>query len=271
MQRDFGDRVSRLHSRLKYTVDRMSVQGFKAELEKRLGFGLAAARPYVFDRNGDRFGWTQTHDGLWHLCLYLRAGRVANTPEARLLDGMRAIAEIHDGQVRLTANQNVILANIKPENRERIQSLVTQHGLDGYSRARPLRLDAISCVALPTCPLAMAEAERYLPHILEKIEGLLQRHGLQDAPILFRISGCPNGCSRPHLGEIGLIGRAPGRYDLRLGADDRGQRLNTVYRENVDEATILTELDALFARYASERAPNEGFGDFVRRAVPLDG
>jgi sulfite reductase (NADPH) hemoprotein beta-component len=270
VQRDFGDRVSRLHSRLKYTVDRMSVRGFQAELEKRLGFSLAPPRPYAFDRNGDRFGWTATYDGLLHLCLYLRAGRVANTPEAPLLDGMRAIAAIHDGQIRLTSNQNVILANIKPENRERIQSLVNQYGLDGYTRAHAFRLDAISCVALPTCPLAMAEAERYLPHILEEIERLLQRRGLQDARILFRISGCPNGCSRPYLGEIGLIGRAVGRYDLRLGADDRGERLNTVYRENLDEATILGELDALFARYASERTPNEGFGDFVRRAIPLE-
>ncbi|HEX4171388.1 MAG TPA: NADPH-dependent assimilatory sulfite reductase hemoprotein subunit, partial [Acetobacteraceae bacterium] len=271
VQRDLGNRVSRRHSRLKYTVDRVGVDAFKAELEKRLGFSLAPVRPYSFDHNGDRFGWTETRDGLWHLCLYLQAGRVANTDEAALLDGMRAIAGIHDGQLRLTCNQNVIIANVRPEDRERVQALVTEYGLDTYTRARRFRLDALSCVALPTCPLAMAEAERYLPHLLDKIEALLERHGLQDAAILFRLSGCPNGCSRPYLGEIGLVGRALGRYDLRLGADDRGERLNAVYRENVDEATILSELDTLFARYGAEREPAEGFGDFVSRAGVLEG
>lgn len=270
VQRDFGNRASRVHSRLKYTVDTMTVEGFKAELETRLGFNLAPVRSYRFDHNGDRFGWTQTHDKLWHLCLYLRAGRVANTEEARLLDGMRAIAQIHDGQFRLTSNQNVIIANIKPADRDHIEALVAEFGLDGYLRATRFRLDALSCVALPTCPLAMAEAERYLPRLLDKIEGLLENHGLQDAPILFRISGCPNSCSRSYLGEIGLIGRALGRYDLRLGADDRGERLNASYRENIDEATILCELDELFRRYAAEHAAAEGFGDFIRRSGVLE-
>lgn len=265
VQRDFGNRISRSHARLKYTLDRMGVDGFKEELEKRLGFSLAAPRPFRFDRNADRYGWTETHDGLLHLCLYLRAGRVADTDEARLLEGMREVAKIHDGQFRLTSNQNVIIANIKPENRERILTLVTAYGLDSYTRARRFRLDALSCVALPTCPLAMAEAERYLPRLLDQIETLLQRHGLQDAPILFRISGCPNSCSRSYLGEIGLIGRALGRYDLRLGADDHGERLNALYRENIDEAAILGALDTLFARYAAERKAGEPFGDFVCR------
>lgn len=265
VQRDFGNRVSRTHARLKYTLDRMGLDPFREELQQRLGYSLAPVRPYHFDRNADRYGWTETHDGLWHLCLYLRAGRVADIDEARLLQGMRELAKIHDGEFRLTSNQNVIIANVKPENRERIQTLVTAYGLDGHMRARRFRLDALSCVALPTCPLAMAEAERYLPHLLDKIEALLERHGLQDAPILFRMSGCPNSCSRSYLGEIGLIGRALGRYDLRLGADDHGERLNALYRENIDEAAILDALDTLFARYAAEREPGEPFGDFVRR------
>ena len=269
IQRDFGDRVSRRHSRLKYTVDKMGVGAFKEELERRIGFQLDPVRPYAFDRNGDRFGWTRTPDDLWHLCLYLRAGRIANAPDTHHLDGMRAIAEAHDGQFRLTSNQNVIVANISPDNRDRIESIVKQYGLDEYQHAKPVRLDAISCVALPTCGLAMAEAERYLPQILQKIEAILERHGLQDDPILFRISGCPNGCSRPYLGEIALIGRALGRYDLRLGADNRGERLNTVYRENIDELAVLGELDALFARYTGERVHGESFGDFVRRVIPL--
>ena len=266
IQRDFGNRTSRQHARLKYTVDRMGIEAFKAELEKRLGFNLEPVRPYRFDGTGDRFGWTQTDDGFLHLCLYLRAGRVANTDKMRLLDGMRAIAEIHEGQFRLTSNQNVIIADVPPEARSRVETLVAEYGLGDYARFHPFRLNALSCVALPTCPLAMAEAERYLPYLLDKIEVLLERHGLQDVAPLLRLSGCPNSCSRSYLGEIGLIGRAVGRYDLRLGADSRGERLNALYRENIDEAGILGELDRLFARYAAEREDGEDFGDFVCRA-----
>jgi sulfite reductase (NADPH) hemoprotein beta-component len=266
IQRDFGNRASRQHARLKYTVDRMGIEAFKAELEKRLGFNLEPIRPYSFDETGDRFGWTKTDDGFLHLCLYLRAGRVANTDEMRLLDGMRAIAEIHAGQFRLTSNQNIIIADVPPEARCRIETLVAEYGLGDYARFRPFRLNALSCVALPTCPLAMAEAERYLPYLLDKIEVLLERYGLQDTTPLLRLSGCPNSCSRSYLGEIGLIGRAVGRYDLRLGADSRGERLNALYRENIDEAGILGELDRLFARYAAEREDGEDFGDFVCRA-----
>jgi sulfite reductase (NADPH) hemoprotein beta-component len=184
----------------------------------------------------------------------------------RLLDGMRAIAEIHEWQFRLTSNQNVIIAGVPPDARSRIETLVAEYGLGDYARFRPFRLNALSCVALPTCPLAMAEAERYLPDLLDKIEVLLERHGLQNVAPLFRLSGCPNSCSRSYLGEIGLIGRAVGRYDLRLGADSRGERLNALYRENIDEAGILGELDRLFARYAAEREDGEDFGDFVCRA-----
>src|SRR5262249_2697614 len=155
--------------------------------------------------------------------------------------------------------------NVEPTQRSQIDALVKAHGLDGYATATPLRLHALACVALPTCPLAMAEAERYLPDLLTKVEGLLAQHGLENAPISLRISGCPNGCSRPYLGEIALVGKAPGRYNLMLGADARGQRLNTLHRENIDESEILTTLDGLFARYAAARAGAEGFGDFLVR------
>ena len=266
VQRDLGNRASRSHSRLKYTIDRLGIGAFKAELERRLGFRLMPTRPYRFDETSDRFGWTDAGDGLLHLSLYLRAGRVANTDESQLLDGMRAIATIHDGEFRLTSNQNVVIANVRSDNRAAIQALVDRYGLDGYARFRRFRLDALSCVALPTCPLAMAEAERYFPHLLEKVEGLLERHRLEDAPLLFRISGCPNSCSRSYLGEIGLVGRAIGRYDLRLGADSRGERLNVLHRENVGELELLDELDQLFGRYAGERHNGEGFGDFVCRS-----
>jgi len=265
-QRDFGNRAERKRARLKYTIDERGPAWFKSEVERRAGFAFAPARPFAFDHNGDRFGWSEGEDGRAHLTLRIEAGRIADRPGAPHRKGLREIAKVHRGEFRLTPNQNLIVANIAPTQRSQIQALVAAHGLDGYAVATPLRLNALACVALPTCPLAMAEAERYLPELLGKIETLLDGHALRDAPISLRISGCPNGCSRPYLGEIALVGKAPGRYNLMLGADARGQRLNTLYRENIDEAVILQTLDALFARYAAERDRDEGFGDFLLRA-----
>lgn len=263
VQRDHGDRVERKHARLKYTIDRMGVSAFKAELERRLGFALQPSRPYRFDHNGDRYGWTEGEDGRWHLTLQIESGRLADSPDAPHLSGLRAIAEVHQGDFRLTCNQNLIIANVPATQRERIDALVAEYKLDGYRRLSGIRRHAVACVALPTCGLAMAESERYLPQLLPKLEALLEQHGLRDEPILLRLSGCPNGCSRPYLGEIALVGRAIGRYDLRLGADFAGRRLNRVVRENIDEGEILAELDKLFARYAAERNEHERFGDFL--------
>ncbi len=269
VQRDWGDRHERKHARLKYTLDRRGVDAFVAELESRLGFALQPARPYRFDHNGDRYGWVEGHDGRWHLTLHIESGRLADVGERRGLTGLRELAKVHTGDFRLTCNQNLIVADVETADRARIDAIVEAHGLDGYRRQSAIRRHAVACVALPTCGLAMAESERYLPQLLPRLEAALERHGLSDAPILLRLSGCPNGCSRPYLGEIALVGRGPGRYDLRLGADFSGQRLNQVYRENVDEATILDTLDPLFARYAAERAQDEGFGDFLLRAGVL--
>jgi sulfite reductase (NADPH) hemoprotein beta-component len=269
VQRDHGDRQERKHARLKYTVDRLGLAAFKAELEKRLGFTLQPHRPYHFDHNGDRYGWTEGDDGRWHLTLQIESGRLADLPDQPHLSGLRAIAEEHQGDFRLTCNQNLIIANVPANQRARIDALVAQYKLDGYRPLSGIRRHAVACVALPTCGLAMAESERYLPQLLPKLETLLDRHGLRDEPIVLRLSGCPNGCSRPYLGEIALIGRAIGRYDLRLGADFAGQRLNRTVRENIDEAEILRELDSLFGRFASERTEHEHFGDFLVRSGVL--
>ena len=288
VQRDSGDRVERKHARFKYTIDDLGLDVVVAKMEERAGFKLQPARGFRFEHNGDRFGWVEGEDGRWHLGLRIPAGRIADTDDARQLSGLRAIADIHQGEFRLTANQNLIIAGVPADQRERIDALVREYALDIHARAGSLRLNAIACVALPTCALAMAEAERYLPTLLDKTEALLAKHDLQDASIHLRISGCPNGCSRPYLGEIALVGKAPGRYNLMLGADHRGQRLNTLHRENIDEAAILAELDTLFARYANERMTNQPaarqrFGDFlvaagivaipdkdVRHAIPLE-
>lgn len=276
-QRDWGNRAVRKRARLKYTIDDHGLDAFRAEVEKRAGIAFAPAPAFAFDHNADRFGWSQGDDGLWHLALRILAGRIWDRDGLRHLSGLRAIATALDvdgtrAEFRLTANQNLLIANLDDAQREAVDALVREYGLDTHVAASPVRRAALACVALPTCGLAMAEAERYLPAFIDRIDALLATHGLADADLHVRISGCPNGCSRPFLGEIALVGKAPGRYNLMLGADHIGRRLNSLYRENIDEAAILAALDPLFARYAAERAPGERFGDFLVRAgiVSLD-
>ena len=271
VQRDLGDRVERKHARFKYTIDDHGLEAIVARMELYAGFRLAPARGFHFDHNGDRFGWVEGEDGRWHLTLSLPCGRIADRDAQPHLTGLREIARIHQGEFRLTATQNLIIAGVPAAERTLIDALVARHGLDAGNRApSALARTAVACVALPTCALAMAEAERYLPDFTAKLQPMLERHGLADAPILLRISGCPNGCSRPYLGEIALVGKAPGRYNLMLGADHRGQRLNTLYRENIAEAAILAELDPLLAAYAASREDGEGFGDFLLRTGVVD-
>ncbi|TAL88344.1 MAG: assimilatory sulfite reductase (NADPH) hemoprotein subunit [Candidimonas sp.] len=270
IQRDFGNRAERQHARLKYTIDHRGLEWFKSELEQRLGYSLLPIRPYHFNHNGDRYGWIEGEDGQWHLGLYIEAGRISDTHENRFLTGMRELAQVHQGEFRLTCNQNLVIANVAAADRTRIDELVRQYGLDGYHKHSGIRQHSIACVALPTCGLAMAESERYLPELLPKLETLLAQYNLLDAPILLRLSGCPNGCSRPYLGEITLIGRAIGRYDLRLGADFTGQRLNILYRENIAEPEIIKILDTLFSAYARTRGQNEKFGDFLIRTEIIE-
>ena len=282
-QRDFGNRAVRKRARLKYTIDDRGLDWFKDEVERRAGFPLGPARAFRFDHNGDRFGWVEAGNDLQHVTLRIPSGRIVDGaldgrgPAVLHLTGLREIArllqaEADTAEFRLTSNQNLVIANIPVALRRRIDELLQLHGLDGWRSASPLRLNALACVSLPTCGLAMAEAERYLPAFITEVDALLARHGIADAPIHLRLSGCPNGCSRPYLGEIALVGKAPGRYNLMLGADHRGQRLNTLYRENIDEPQILAALDPLFAAYASERAQDERFGDWLLRngtvAVP---
>ena len=265
-QRDFGNREQRKRARFKYTIDDKGLDFIVAEIERRAGFALAPAKAFAFEHNGDRYGWVEGEDGRWHLTLSLPAGRIADVEASTGLSGLREIARIHEGEFRLTPNQNLVIAGVPASQRARIDVLVAEHGLDAGNRApTALARGAMACVALPTCGLAMAEAERYLPDFNARLAPLLARHGLADTPIVLRISGCPNGCSRPYLAEIALVGKAPGRYNLMLGGDRRGQRLNTLYRENITEPEILSTLEPLLARYAGEREADEGFGDFLHR------
>jgi sulfite reductase (NADPH) hemoprotein beta-component len=226
---------------------------------------VGAPRPFEFASTGDRYGWTDGEDGRAHFTLFIENGRVKDTAGgAQMLTGLRHIAEIHDGDFRLTPNQNLIIAKVAKENRERIASLLSEFRLDAGVSA--LRQNSIACVALPTCGLALAESERYLPDLVTALEERLAAHGLAEDEIVIRMSGCPNGCSRPYLAEIGLVGKGPGRYNLYLGAAFNGLRLSKLYAEDVDHAAIVAQLDPLFAAYAKERVDGERFGEFVIRA-----
>jgi sulfite reductase (NADPH) hemoprotein beta-component len=266
LQRDHGDRTNRKHARLKYTIDDMGVDTFAARLNERLGFELAPAADFRFTGNGDRYGWTEGPDGRSHLTLYVPSGRLADKGERRLLTGLREIARVHTGEFRLTPNQNVVIANVIAANVDRIEALARDHGLLPDQTPSALRLASLSCVAFPTCGLAMAESERYLPDLLEKLEAMLATHELTEVPITLRMTGCPNGCARPYVSEIGLVGKGPGRYNLHLGGGYAGERLNRPWKENVDEAEILATLEPLFAHYAAEREEDEHFGDFLIRS-----
>ncbi len=266
IQRDHGDRRERKHARLKYTIDDRGVDWFKDELESRLGFALGAEAPCTFEHNGDRFGWTRDDEDLWHLTLFIPGGRIADDGDRRLLTGLRELARVHQGDLRFTTNQNLIVGRVEGKDKAAIETLVNQYGLDAGETLPAFRRDAMACVALPTCGLAMAEAERYLPDFLDKLNGLLEHHGLPDEPVNVRMTGCPNGCARPYVAEIALIGKAPGRYNLMLGGSRLGDRLNTLYEENLDEGRILEILDGLLGRFAADRQDGESFGDWLRRS-----
>ena len=265
IQRDFGDRLDRAHARLKYTIERMGLEAFREEVVQRSGIGFQSARPVEFTDHGDRYGWVEGGDGRWHLTLYVESGRLQDNPDRTSMTGLREIARIHQGDFRITGNQNLIIAGVPAGQRRQIEGLARAHGLVADGRS-PLRLRSIACVAFPTCPQAMAEAERYLPALLDKVEALTRRHGLADLDLVLRVTGCPNGCARPFLAEIGLVGKGPGRYNLFLGGDGTGTRINKLHRENIGEEEILGTIDDLFGRFAAGREPGERFGDYVIRA-----
>jgi sulfite reductase (NADPH) hemoprotein beta-component len=266
-QRDYGNRTERPRARFKYTIDDKGLDFIKAEIERRMGAPFEPARPFELDSNGDRFGWRETDRGLFNYGLFIASGRVSDLPGRSIMSGLRAIAKVHKGHFRLTPNQNLIIAGVAPQDRRAIEALLAKHSLHESNDTSALRLNSIACVALPTCPLAMAEAERYLPDLLTRIEAILAENGLSNDPITIRMSGCPNGCSRPYVAEIALTGRAPGKYNLYLGGGFHGERLNRLYAENIGEPRILEILSEQLGAYARERLPSERFGDFFMRTV----
>lgn len=266
IQRDYGNRSDRKLARLKYTLDNMGVPQFIQELEKRCGFTLQPARPVHFTSRRDHYGWRRNGEGKWYFTLFIENGRVLDTPELAMKTGLLAIAESGKANFRFTGNQNLILADITETDKPAVEALLQQYGLITHTGAAGvLRKNAIACVAFNTCPLALAEAQRYLPSLIDKIEPLLQKHALENEEIILRMTGCPNGCGRSPAAEIGLIGTAYGLYNLHIGGDRTGERLNIKYKDSLDEAGILAELDQLFGNYSRGRQAGETFGDFVMR------
>jgi sulfite reductase (NADPH) hemoprotein beta-component len=264
-QRDHGNRSDRKNARLKYTIDRFGLDYFKSELERTHGITLEKPKDYHFETLGDKYGWIKSADGLWHYTVFVEGGKLTDRNGYLAKTALREVAKIHTGSFILTGNQNVVIALVTEKQKAKIEAILKKHRIvDGKSLSQ-LRQNSIACAALPLCGLAFAEAERYLPSLVTKIETVLEANGLLNEPITIRMTGCPNGCGRPFLAEIGLVGRAPGRYNLYLGASFVGDRLNKLYKEMLSEEEIIAELTPLLQDYAQKRDENERFGDFVIR------
>jgi sulfite reductase (NADPH) hemoprotein beta-component len=266
-QRDYGDRTNRKHARLKYTIEDRGIAWFKGEVEKRSGVTFQPERPFKFTTIEDPHGWHECIDGTSFYGLHILSGRVVDRPGWSMKTALREIAQVHTGDFRLTPSQNLSISGVTPAQKPVIDAILTKHGLDHENERSGLRLNSLSCVALPTCGLALSESERVLPGLLEKLEPVFAGAGLQRDAISLRMTGCPNGCARPYLAEIGLVGKAPNKYALYLGAKYQGTRLNRLFAATVTLDETVTLLTPVIQRYAKERQPNEGFGDYCDRAI----
>ena len=268
VQRDFGNRSDRKFARLKYTVDRLGVGNFKEEVEKRLDFKLEEARPYVFTDRHDYYGWYKNEQGKWYYTPFVENGRILDDEQVALKSALLEVAKTGKVNFRFTGNQNVIISDVAEKDKEAINKILEQFKIIEHTdRASAIRKNSMACVALPTCPLALSEAQRYMPSFITKIEKLLLKYSLSNEDIIIRMTGCPNGCARSYNAEIGFVGTAMGRYNMHLGGDHEGLRLNSVYKESLDESAILNELDSWFADFKKERKANEKFGDYSFRKL----
>lgn len=265
IQRDFGNRSDRRNARLKYTIEGRGVDWFKQELNTRLGWDLSESRNFSFESTTDRYGWSEDADGKWTFGLFVEGGRLRNSGRALEKEAIREIAENVPCEFRLTANQNLVIARISGEDKAKIENIFREKGVRNPTELSALRLNSIACTALPTCGLALAESERYLPGLIDELDQVIDGLGLRDESIAIRSTGCPNGCGRPYLGEIGLVGKSPGKYNLYLGAGLDGTRLNKLYRQAITNDEIVSELKPVLEDYAGNRTGGERFGDFCIR------
>ncbi|MEJ7587692.1 MAG: NADPH-dependent assimilatory sulfite reductase hemoprotein subunit [Ferruginibacter sp.] len=266
VQRDYGNRSDRKLARLKYTLDRLGVDQYRSEVEKRMGFKFEPAKPFTITSRADRYGWEQNEMGRWYYTLFIENGRILDDEKIALKSALLELAKTGKNNFLFTSNQNMIISDVAPQDKEQINEILERFKITEHTdNASAIRKNSIACVALPTCPLALAEAQRYMPEFISKVEPLLIKHELEKEQIVMRMTGCPNGCARPYAAEIGLVGTAPGRYNLHLGGDNGGQRLNKLYKEHLDESQILAELDRLFLSFKQERTELESFGDYTWR------
>jgi sulfite reductase (NADPH) hemoprotein beta-component len=264
VQRDHGDRKNRKHARLKYTMDDMGVDVFRGKVEELWGKKFEKAKPFKFQSNIDTFGWQKDETGLNHFTFFIENGRIEDTAEFPMKTGLREIAKVHKGEFRLTGNQHLILSNVTDDDLPKMKEMMAKYKLDNVQFSG-LRLSSSACVAFPTCGLAMAESERYLPELITKLESTLEENGMRQDSIVMRMTGCPNGCARPWLAEVAFVGKAYGAYNMYLGGGYHGQRLNKLYRASIKEDEILDIMKPLLKRYSRERQEGEHFGDFVIR------
>jgi sulfite reductase (NADPH) hemoprotein beta-component len=267
VHRDFGDRTNRKHARLKYVIAEQGVDWFRGEVEGRLGFKFAPAAPLDFTKQGDIYGWQQQHDGRWFLGLFVENGRIKDALNYRLKSALARVIADFQPALRLTPSQNILLLNISESGKALITKILGEYGVVVENQASVLRRASIACPALPTCGLSLSESERVMPNVLGRIEELLNEVGLADEEIIIRMTGCPNGCARPYVAEIGLVGRAPGKYQVYLGGNESSTRLNRLWKESVKEEDFITELRPVFVRYKNERLTGERFGDWCQRGV----
>ncbi|MBK4775684.1 sulfite reductase subunit beta [Candidatus Pantoea edessiphila] len=263
IQRDWGDRTNRKNAKTKYTIERVGIKIFKKEIESRSGVKLQKSIPYQLNTRGDRIGWIKGIDKKWHLTLFIQNGRIIDSQKCFLKKGIAEIAKVHQGYFRITANQNIIIAGVSENKKNDIESIALKYGL--MANISSQRKNSMACVSFPTCPLAMAEAERFLPNFLTKIEKIMQSNGVGEKYIVLRVTGCPNGCGRAMLAEIGLVGKALGRYNLHIGGNRIGTRIARMYRENINEIEIISHISKLIEHWAKESYEEEDFGDFVIR------
>ncbi len=267
VHRDFGDRTNRKHARLKYVIAERGAPWFRQELERRLSFKLQEARPFAFTRQGDLYGWHKQFDDKLFLGLFVENGRIKDAGARRLKTGLRRVAGEFKPGLRLTPSQNILLVNVPPAERDAITRVLAEHGVPVDHQAGVIRRASIACPALPTCGLALAESERIMPEVLDRIEALLAELGLGEEEIIIRMTGCPNGCAHPYTAELAFVGRAPGKYQLYVGGNPSGTRLAGLFRENVKVDDIASELRPWFSRFARERLGAERFGDFCQRVL----
>ncbi|MEO8765357.1 MAG: NADPH-dependent assimilatory sulfite reductase hemoprotein subunit [Ginsengibacter sp.] len=266
VQRDNGNRIDRKVARLKYTVDRMGVDNFKKEVEKRTGFKFENEKPYIFSQRTDYYGWYQNEIGKWYYTVFVENGRVLDDEQVALKSALLEVAKSGKVNFRFTTNQNVIISDVDAKDKQEVEDILRKFKIIEHTEgASVIRKNSIACVALPTCPLALAEAQRYMPSLLTKIESLLTKYDLSNEEIIIRMTGCPNGCARSYIAEIGFVGTSPGRYNMHLGGDHEGYRLNSIYKESLDEEAILNELDVIFGDFKNERTNDESFGDYSYR------